>query len=235
LAGHFCVAFVLVALGASPSTPNVQRARPVEVRVIDTPPPTVDPAKASQAEGNSVGEKAQRARKRFTQRITIILDKPQSSAETSPSAASTPQDAAPTTEAAAQAPPILTDGNLGAPGHTANAAPNAGSGKSNSPAASSGGHASDWSTGSPQWENLRAAIQRRVVYPDVARRMDWQGKVTVGFVLLENGQVRDVRVLSSSGYTSLDSSALQAVERAAPLPPAGKSVQVVMPVVFALR
>jgi protein TonB len=99
----------------------------------------------------------------------------------------------------------------------------------------SGDHAAGWSPGGPQWENLRAAIQRRVVYPDVARRMGWQGKVIVIFVLQKDGQVSDVRVQAGSGFASLDGSAQQAVERAAPLPPAGESVQIVMPIVFALR
>ena len=65
--------------------------------------------------------------------------------------------------------------------------------------------------------------------------MGWQGKVIVTFVLQKDGQARDVHIHASSGYAVLDSSALQAVERAAPLPRAGETVQIVMPIEFALR
>ena len=99
----------------------------------------------------------------------------------------------------------------------------------------SSGTPSAFGPGGPQWDRLREAIQRHVVYPSLARRLGWQGKVMVSFVLQKGGQPLDVRILESSGFATLDGSALQAVERAAPLPPPGEAVQIVMPIVFALR
>jgi len=208
LAGHLCVALVLVDLGPLPSAPATPAASPVEVRVVDDDRlAAADLTTAHQPAGINAVEKTPRPRKPTTERTPSISTRPQHSPETSAPAPSIPQVAASTVEDGAAAPRILADGDIGV------AVPVA----------------------SPQWESLRAAIQRRVVYPDVARRMGWQGKVIVTFGLQKNGEVRDLRVLASSGFTTLDNNALRAVERAAPLPPAGEFVQIVMPIVFALR
>jgi protein TonB len=236
LAGHLCVALALAGVGASSPAPNVQEARPVEVRVLDDAPlTTADLATAHQSAGIDTAEKTPRSRKRSAEKVTFVSAGPQPSSETSTAEPSIPRVAAAMAEDGDLASRISTDGNLDVSGQVRNPAAGAGSGKAEPPATTSGDHTAGWSPGSPQWENLRAAIQRRVVYPDVARRMGWQGKVIVIFVLQKDGQVHDVRVHASSGFTSLDGSAQQAVERAAPLPSAGESVQIVMPIVFALR
>jgi protein TonB len=236
LAGHFCVALALVGVGASSPAPNVQEASRVEVRVVDdTPLTTADLATAHQLAGIDTADKTPQSRKRSAEKVSFISPGPPPSSETSTAAPLIPKVAAPMAESDDLSPRIFTDGDLGVSGQVRNPAAGSGSGKSKSPVVVSGDHAAGWSPGGPQWENLRAAIQRRVVYPDVARRMGWQGKVIVIFVLQKDGQVSDVRVQAGSGFASLDGSAQQAVERAAPLPPAGESVQIVMPIVFALR
>jgi protein TonB len=85
------------------------------------------------------------------------------------------------------------------------------------------------------WEQIRKAIQQRVAYPRLARRMRWQGKVVVGFDIGPNGGVEDIRVLRSSGHTALDKSALAAVAHAAPLPVLGKRLRIELPLVFVLH
>jgi protein TonB len=99
----------------------------------------------------------------------------------------------------------------------------------------SGMHATSLKPGTAQWNLLREAIARRVVYPDVGRRMGWQGRVMIAFYLQKDGQVADVRVLESSGHAALDQNAIQAVYRASPMPSVGEKTQVVVPIVFALR
>ncbi len=236
LAGHLCVALVLVDLGPLPSAPATPAASPVEVRVVDDDRlAAADLTTAHQPAGINAVEKTPRPRKPTTERTPSISTRPQHSPETSAPAPSIPQVAASTVEDGAAAPRILADGDIGVAVPVANPAASAATGKSGSRAPAFGKQGSGWSPGSPQWESLRAAIQRRVVYPDVARRMGWQGKVIVTFGLQKNGEVRDLRVLASSGFTTLDNNALRAVERAAPLPPAGEFVQIVMPIVFALR
>jgi len=236
LAGHLCVALVLVKLGPSSSAPTASEASPVEVRVVDDhPPPTVDLTTTQPPAAMGAPAQAPRPRKRLVEMMpTASAGKPMSS-EKSTAAATIPQAATPTADDEALAPPILANGEIGGAALAGNPAAAAGSGNATAPASAFGDPASGWEPGSPQWESLRAAIQRRVVYPDIARRLGWQGKVVVTFFLQKNGQVRNLHVDASSGHPPLDTSALQAVERAAPLPPAGESVQIVMPILFILR
>jgi protein TonB len=80
--------------------------------------------------------------------------------------------------------------------------------------------------------SVRAGIARTLVYPPNARRNGLQGKVILEFVLLAEGRIRDLALRSSSGIPALDAAALAAVEAAAPFPPPGVDVLVVVPVVF---
>lgn len=63
---------------------------------------------------------------------------------------------------------------------------------------------------------LHDAIQRKQQYPSSAWEMQRQGRVTVVFQLFEDGHVSGVRILKSSGTSSLDQAAIQAVHDAAP-------------------
>jgi len=79
-------------------------------------------------------------------------------------------------------------------------------------------------------------VQRHINYPSIARRMGWEGKVLVSFVLEPNGDIRDLKVLKSSGYEVLDKEALDAIRRSYkdfPKPPV--SVMVKLPVNFRLE
>jgi len=50
------------------------------------------------------------------------------------------------------------------------------------------------------------------VYPRVARRRGHQGTVSLEVLVDRNGRVKDLRVLKSSGYTTLDDAALSSVK-----------------------
>lgn len=79
-------------------------------------------------------------------------------------------------------------------------------------------------------------VQRHINYPPIARRMGWEGKVLVSFVLEPNGDIRDLKVLKSSGYEVLDKEALDAIRRSYkdfPKPPV--SVVVKLPINFRLE
>jgi len=79
-------------------------------------------------------------------------------------------------------------------------------------------------------------VQRHINYPPIARRMGWEGRVLVSFVLEPNGDIRDLKVLKSSGYEVLDREALDAIRRSYrdfPKPPI--SVVVKLPVNFKLE
>jgi protein TonB len=79
-------------------------------------------------------------------------------------------------------------------------------------------------------------VQRHINYPPIARRMGWEGRALIGFVLEPNGDIRDLKVLKSCGYEVLDKEALDAIRRSYkdfPKPPV--SVMVKLPVNFRLE
>ncbi|MCR5219968.1 MAG: energy transducer TonB [bacterium] len=82
---------------------------------------------------------------------------------------------------------------------------------------------------------IRGAIERKLRYPALARRQGLSGQVLVSFVVERNGGIRDLRVLRGSGFGLLDDSALSAVRRAAPFPPASSPVRVSLPVRYHLN
>jgi len=81
---------------------------------------------------------------------------------------------------------------------------------------------------------LRERIARALVYPAAARRRGWQGRVVVAFTLLRDGRVREVRVVATSGFGSLDRSAVAAVLAAAPFPAPAEELEITTPVLFRL-
>jgi TonB family protein len=66
---------------------------------------------------------------------------------------------------------------------------------------------------------LREVVGRKWRTNDVDSRLQTAPAVIVGFQILRNGTVRDVRILQRSGNYALDMSAQRAILEAAPLPP----------------
>lgn len=85
------------------------------------------------------------------------------------------------------------------------------------------------------FEYLRREIHQRLIYPEVAREMGWEGRVLLTFVVAEDGSVREIAVTESSGIALLDKSAVTTVHRAAPLPRPPCDVRVVMPIAYVLQ
>lgn len=63
---------------------------------------------------------------------------------------------------------------------------------------------------------LHAAIQKQQRYPASALQMEREGRVSLKFTLYANGSVSHLTVMRSSGTTSLDEAALNAVRDAVP-------------------
>jgi periplasmic protein TonB len=85
-----------------------------------------------------------------------------------------------------------------------------------------------------QFSYIRDKILRNVHYPDAARRMGWQGKVILSFVIAADGSVRDFRIVQSSGFSILDRSAIETVSDTAPFPKPPGEAQLVIPIVYRL-
>lgn len=85
-----------------------------------------------------------------------------------------------------------------------------------------------------QFAYIRDIIHRQLVYPKRARREGLSGVVRVSFVIQENGAVDSVRILGSSGYEILDTSAVEAIRRAAPFPRPPVRAELRMPIFYRL-
>lgn len=75
-------------------------------------------------------------------------------------------------------------------------------------------------------EDLRRRIDARKVYPQLAVRNGWEGRVVVELELAGDGNLAAVRLLQRSGYGVLDTATLAAVRRAAPFRPLAGPVTV---------
>jgi len=82
---------------------------------------------------------------------------------------------------------------------------------------------------------IRDRINAGLVYPALARKMGWSGRVVVSFVVQTDGRVRDVRVREGCGHEVLDRSAVEAVKRCAPYPPPPAEAELLLPVTYRLE
>ncbi len=81
---------------------------------------------------------------------------------------------------------------------------------------------------------IRDRILRNVSYPDRARKMGWQGKVALSFIITSSGYVRDFKVIQSSGFKILDNDAIETVKRTAPFPKPVNEANIAISIVYRL-
>lgn len=81
---------------------------------------------------------------------------------------------------------------------------------------------------------IQEGIQKGITYPQIARKMGWEGKVVISFVICENGQVENIRIIRSSGYKVLDSNAVNTVRRVAPFPRPPVRAELIVPISYRL-
>lgn len=87
---------------------------------------------------------------------------------------------------------------------------------------------------------IRTDLQQYFVYPLLAQRRGWQGRVLLGFSVAADGMIRNIHVASGSGYPLLDSSAVTALARVHHLYATrgwlqGKPLELQLPVIFQLQ
>ncbi|HWR98526.1 MAG TPA: energy transducer TonB [Candidatus Methanoperedens sp.] len=73
---------------------------------------------------------------------------------------------------------------------------------------------------------LRRRIDARKVYPQIAIRNGWEGRVLVEMHLDVDGHLAAVRLVDGSGYAILDEATITAVRLASPFPPIARVVTV---------
>lgn len=84
------------------------------------------------------------------------------------------------------------------------------------------------------FQYIIAHIRKKLSYPVIARKKGWQGTVTVSFIVCEDGGVRDIRIVESSGISLLDKSAIKTVEEARPFPKPPTQAEIIVPIAFTL-
>lgn len=82
---------------------------------------------------------------------------------------------------------------------------------------------------------IRDRILKNLTYPKIAREMGWQGKVTISFVVCENGQAQDIIIKEGSGFGVLDKNAVETIKRASPFPSPPVKAELIMPVVYRIE
>ncbi len=66
---------------------------------------------------------------------------------------------------------------------------------------------------------ISSLVQKNISYPPIARRMGWEGKVVVCFVLTADGSIKNMHIERSSSYDVLDNNAVDTIKRLAHLFP----------------
>jgi len=81
---------------------------------------------------------------------------------------------------------------------------------------------------------IRDSIVEKLSYPHIARKMGWEGKVTISFVIDERGGAEDIKIIASSGFAILDKNAVEAVRKALPFPKPPCRAEIIIPVAYRL-
>jgi len=84
------------------------------------------------------------------------------------------------------------------------------------------------------FHHIKDNIQNKISYPRIARKMGWEGKVIVSFMVGKDGRVQDVHIVESSGFTALDKNAIDTIKKAAPFPCPPVRAELVVPVIYRL-
>lgn len=133
-------------------------------------------------------------------------------------------EAAPTAgkpAAAGAKSPGSTGGELGKSGRSG------GSAQASGGSGSGGGHGNGMGNSpellrkkylSENFAYILKIIQDHISYPRQARCEGLTGKALVSFVVLENGQVANIRILRSTDYEILDLNLIETIKRVAPFP-----------------
>ncbi len=82
---------------------------------------------------------------------------------------------------------------------------------------------------------IRDKILGNVSYPHAAKKMSWQGKVVLSFIITAKGTVGELKVIKSSGFPILDKNAMETVRNTAPFPKPPVEAQLVIPIVYRLE
>ena len=82
---------------------------------------------------------------------------------------------------------------------------------------------------------IKNIIQENIIYPPVAQRMGWQGKVIIDFVITEKGNATDIKIAKSSGFVVLDDNVIKTVKAVSPFPKPPIKAGLRVPIIYRLK
>jgi protein TonB len=82
---------------------------------------------------------------------------------------------------------------------------------------------------------IKEHIHKQIIYPATAKKMGWEGKVIVSFIISSEGNARNIMISKSSGHEILDDNAANAIKRASPFPKPPVEAQIIIPVLYQLN
>jgi len=85
------------------------------------------------------------------------------------------------------------------------------------------------------FDYINKIVSINISYPYKARKMSMEGNVTISFIVCLDGSVKGIKVNKSSGFSTLDDNAVQAVMKASPFPPPPVEVRIVIPITYKLN
>jgi len=86
-----------------------------------------------------------------------------------------------------------------------------------------------------QFNYIRSIVLQHIHYPEEAQNRGMEGKVLISFVIMEDGNVKDLKVLTSSGYALLDKNAMETVKKSAPFPKPPANAELQLPITYVLE
>lgn len=85
-----------------------------------------------------------------------------------------------------------------------------------------------------QFRYIQRLIMGSIQYPAIAKRMGWQGSVTVSFIIVPSGHVENLRIVHGSGHKILDENAMRAIEKIQPFPKPPGRAEITIPIEYKL-
>ncbi len=82
---------------------------------------------------------------------------------------------------------------------------------------------------------IRAIILKNITYPPVAKKNGWQGKVLVLFIIMEDGHVKGLKIVESSGYGALDRNVMETIRDIQPFPKPPVRAEIIIPINYVLK
>ncbi|MDE5925992.1 MAG: energy transducer TonB [Helicobacter sp.] len=88
----------------------------------------------------------------------------------------------------------------------------------------------------PFLKAVKLATDNATIYPRQARKIRIQGKVLVEFLWTKQKQLKDLKIIKSSGYEILDKNTLQTIQRASvDFPVYTNNVRLQIPIIYQLK